>query len=124
MRNPPEYQNPLQGMALMAGAMLVLPTMDAIAKYMATVEAMSPGQVTFYRFFFQLVCTLPFLFAVFGRKALHAKRPWMNLLRGALPWGGEPALLRCREIYAARGRIRDLFCRAPHAHGAVGYLPR
>jgi len=44
MRNPPEYQNPLQGMALMAGAMLVLPTMDAIAKYMATVEAMSPGQ--------------------------------------------------------------------------------
>lgn len=84
MRNLPEHQNPLQGMALMAGAMLVLPTMDAIAKYMATVEAMSPGQVTFYRFFFQLVCTLPFLFAVFGRKALHAKRPWMNLLRGAL----------------------------------------
>ncbi|SEH89351.1 Threonine/homoserine efflux transporter RhtA [Rhizobium tibeticum] len=84
MRNPPEHQYPLQGMALMVGAMLVLPAMDAIAKYMATFEAMSPGQVTFYRFFFQLVFTLPFLFLIFGRKALHAKRPWMNLLRGVL----------------------------------------
>ncbi|MBB4569474.1 drug/metabolite transporter (DMT)-like permease [Rhizobium leucaenae] len=78
------HQNPLQGMAIMASAMIVLPVMDAIAKYMATFEAMSPGQVTFYRFFFQLVCTLPPLFAVFGWAALSAKRPWMNLLRGAL----------------------------------------
>ncbi|TCL73629.1 DMT family transporter [Rhizobium sp. BK251] len=77
-------QNPLQGMLIMAGAMVILPTMDAIAKYMATFEAMSPGQITFYRFFFQLVCTLPLLFAVFGLSALSAKRPWMNLLRGAL----------------------------------------
>ncbi|MFS8051277.1 MULTISPECIES: DMT family transporter [Rhizobium] len=80
----PAQQNPLQGMAIMASAMIVLPVMDAIAKYMATFEAMSPGQVTFYRFFFQLVCTLPPLFAVFGWAALSAKRPWMNLLRGAL----------------------------------------
>jgi drug/metabolite transporter (DMT)-like permease len=71
-------------MAIMAGAMVILPAMDAIAKYMATFESMSPGQVTFYRFFFQLVCTLPLLFALFRWKALSAKRPWMNLLRGAL----------------------------------------
>ncbi|WP_455873172.1 DMT family transporter [Rhizobium yanglingense] len=76
--------NPLQGMVIMAGAMVVLPAMDAIAKYMATFEAMSPGQVTFYRFFFQVACTLPILLAVFRWKALSAKRPWMNLLRGAL----------------------------------------
>jgi drug/metabolite transporter (DMT)-like permease len=81
---PSSQQNPLQGMAIMASAMIVLPTMDAIAKYMATFENMSPGQVTFYRFFFQLVCTLPLLFTVFGSSALSAKRPWMNLLRGAL----------------------------------------
>ncbi|MDE1996239.1 MAG: DMT family transporter, partial [Rhizobiaceae bacterium] len=80
----PAQQNPLQGMIIMASAMIVLPVMDAIAKYMATFEAMSPGQVTFYRFFFQLVCTLPLLFAVFGWSALSAKRPWVNLLRGAL----------------------------------------
>lgn len=84
MSESPSTQNPLQGMAIMAGAMAILPTMDAIAKYMATFEGMSPGQVTFYRFFFQLVCTLPILFAMFGMQALSAKRPWMNLLRGAL----------------------------------------
>ena len=84
MSESPSTQNPLQGMAIMAGAMAILPTMDAIAKYMATFEGMSPGQVTFYRFFFQLVCTLPILFAMFGMQALSAKRPWMNLLRGVL----------------------------------------
>ena len=36
-------------------AMIILPCMDAIAKYMAVYQGMSPGQVTFYRFFFQLV---------------------------------------------------------------------
>ncbi len=80
----PAHQNPLQGMAIMASAMIILPTMDAIAKYMATFENMSPGQVTFYRFFFQLVCTLPLLFTLSGASALSAKRPWMNLLRGVL----------------------------------------
>ncbi len=68
----------------MASSMILLPTMDAIAKYMASFEAMSPGQVTFYRFFFQLVCMLPLLVTAAGRSAFSAKRPWMNLLRGAL----------------------------------------
>lgn len=77
-------QNPMHGMALMATCMLILPAMDAIAKYMATYEGMSPGQVTFYRFFFQLTCTLPVLFALNGWSALSAKRPWLNLLRGVL----------------------------------------
>ncbi|MBB4954024.1 RarD protein [Agrobacterium vitis] len=74
----------LQGMALMAGSMLLLPGMDAIAKYMANMQGMSPGQVTFYRFFFQIVCTLPFLVLLQGRAAFTAKRPLLNLLRGAL----------------------------------------
>src|ERR1700742_1273761 len=78
------YNSRIQGMAIMASAMVILPAMDAIAKYMATFENMSPGQVTFYRFFFQLVCTLPLLFTMAGASALSAKRPWMNILRGAL----------------------------------------
>ncbi|MGV8936918.1 MAG: DMT family transporter [Allorhizobium sp.] len=82
--NPEPPQNPLKGMAIMAGCMLVLPGMDAIAKYMANVEAMSPAQITFYRFFFQLACTLPVLLLLQGGRALSAKRPWLNLLRGAL----------------------------------------
>jgi len=79
----PTAENPLKGMAIMATCMVVLPLMDAIAKYMATFEAMSPGQVTFYRFFFQLVCILP-LVVFTGAAVFRAKRPWMNLLRGVL----------------------------------------
>ncbi|MBW6424726.1 DMT family transporter [Rhizobium sp. XQZ8] len=79
----PTAENPLKGMAIMATCMVVLPLMDAIAKYMATFEAMSPGQVTFYRFFFQLVCILP-LVVFTGAAVFRAKRPWMNLLRGLL----------------------------------------
>ncbi len=46
---------------------------------------MAPAQVTFYRFFFQLVATLPLLHyasVVCGRCA--RKRLWLNLLRGVL----------------------------------------
>lgn len=68
----------------MAFAMMILPCMDGIAKYLSTMQSMSPGQVAFYRFFFQLVLTLPLLLTVAGAGAFRAKRPWMNLLRGAL----------------------------------------
>ena len=74
----------MRGLGLMAFAMTVLPGMDAIAKYMATAGGMSPGQVTFYRFFFQVACTLPLLLTIAGKEALRPKRPWMNLLRGVL----------------------------------------
>jgi drug/metabolite transporter (DMT)-like permease len=74
----------LRGLALMAFAMMILPCMDAIAKYMATVQSMSPGQVSFYRFFFQMILTLPLLVTVSGKSAFRARRPWMNLLRGVL----------------------------------------
>ena len=74
----------MQGVALMAVAMLMLPGMDAIAKYMATFAGMSPGQVTFYRFFFQVVCTIPLIFTAAGGAMLRPKRPWLNLLRGAI----------------------------------------
>lgn len=81
---PSATDTTIKGMALMAGCMLVLPFMDAIAKYMANVEGMSPGQVNFYRFFFQMVCILPLLLAIQARSALSAKRPRLNLLRGVL----------------------------------------
>ena len=68
----------------MAFAMMILPGMDGIAKYLSTTQSMSPGQVAFYRFFFQLLLTLPLLLTVEGGGAFRAKRPWMNLLRGAI----------------------------------------
>lgn len=79
-----ESSTVIRGMLLMTACMAVLPCMDAIAKYMAVVEGMSPGQVTFYRFFFQLVATLPLLVSIGGRDAFRARRPYANLLRGVL----------------------------------------
>jgi drug/metabolite transporter (DMT)-like permease len=79
-----DQQSLVKGLALMAFAMMILPCMDGIAKYLSTMESMSPGQVAFYRFFFQLLLTLPLLLTVVGASAFRAKRPWMNLLRGAL----------------------------------------
>ncbi|MGQ3213831.1 MAG: DMT family transporter [Shinella sp.] len=74
----------MRGVVLMSVAMLLLPGMDAIAKYMATFADMSPGQVTFYRFFFQVVCTIPLIFTAAGAATLRPKQPWLNLLRGAI----------------------------------------
>jgi drug/metabolite transporter (DMT)-like permease len=84
LKSPTAYPDLIKGLGLMAFAMMILPCMDGIAKYMATFQAMSPGQVTFYRFFFQMALTLPVLLALYGRAALRARRPWMNLLRGVL----------------------------------------
>ncbi|NTE86275.1 DMT family transporter [Agrobacterium rubi] len=84
MTSPLPSSGALKGMLIMAACMIVLPVMDAIAKYMATSEGMSPAQVTFYRFFFQLVCTLPLLLIMSPKALLSAKRPWLNLLRGVL----------------------------------------
>jgi len=74
----------LEGIALMAGGVMLLPVMDAIAKYLATAESMAPGQVSFYRFFFQFLATLPPLIVSGGLAAFRAKRLWLNLLRGTL----------------------------------------
>jgi drug/metabolite transporter (DMT)-like permease len=74
----------MQGLAIMLVAMIILPCMDAIAKYMAVYQGMSPAQVTFYRFFFQLVSVLPMLLSTGGLRALKPKRLWFNLLRGVL----------------------------------------
>lgn len=78
------FSDVAKGMTIMATCMFVLPVMDAIAKYMAVVDGMSPAQVTFYRFFFQVVCTLPLLLMVSPSALFSAKRPWMNCLRGVL----------------------------------------
>lgn len=74
----------MQGVTIMLFAMIILPCMDAIAKYMAVHEGMSPGQVTFYRFFFQLVSIIPLLLTAGGLRAIYPKRLWPNLLRGVL----------------------------------------
>ena len=57
-----------QAMAMMVVAMLVLPGIDAIAKYLA--GAVSSGQVTWSRFFFQILLMSPLL--------LRTRGPWLT----------------------------------------------
>lgn len=73
-----------QGMAIMAAGMMILPVMDGIGKYLATEEAMSPGQVTFYRFLIQIAFTTVVVVAMRGTVGLRPKRFWLNILRGCL----------------------------------------
>jgi drug/metabolite transporter (DMT)-like permease len=77
-------QNSVPGMAIMAFCMLVLPGMDAIAKYLSTFSSMAPAQVAFYRFFVQFCLTFPLLVLVAPRRFWKVERPWINLLRGGL----------------------------------------
>ncbi len=77
----------LEGIAMMTCGVMLLPAMDTIARYLSTVQDMAPGQITFYRFLFQLLLTLPAVLAIGGFRALRPRRLWLNLLRGCLLGG-------------------------------------
>lgn len=68
----------------MSIGMLILPVMDAIGKYLATEEGISPGQVTFYRFAMQLIFTVAIVVFSGGLAALKPRLFWWNILRGVL----------------------------------------
>jgi len=63
---------------------LLLPGMDALAKLLGEREVMSPGQLTFFRFFIQMVFSVMVLLWIGGIAALHSQRFWINFLRGVL----------------------------------------
>ena len=67
-------------MALMTVAMLALPGIDAIAKWLA--GPVSTGQITWSRFFFQALIMLPFALAI--REPWVTRRLWLHAARGAL----------------------------------------
>lgn len=73
-------------MVVMACGVMLLPIMDAIAKYLAA-GGMAPGQIAFYRFLFQVLETAPIIVAMRGLRGLRPKRLWLNLARGCLLGG-------------------------------------
>lgn len=80
----PAADDHARGMALCAGAMLLLPLMDAISKWLSTEAGVSPGQLTLARFVVQAVVSGAFVVVMAGLAALWPKRPLMNLIRGAI----------------------------------------
>lgn len=72
------------GIGLANLGMFLLPGMDAIAKYIGGIGAMSPGQLTFIRFFVQAVFFAFWLLVFSGAASLRPKRLGLNVARGAL----------------------------------------
>jgi drug/metabolite transporter (DMT)-like permease len=79
---PADQSRVLRGLALVVVAMILLPGQDAIAKYIS--DAVSPGQISWARFFLQTLFTLPFLLYFQGAGGLAPNRLWPNVVRGAL----------------------------------------
>lgn len=74
--------NNLVALSLMSGAMMIVPIMDVIAKYLSL--SLPPLEVTFGRFVFQLLISLAAALLTWNLKGLRSKRPGVNYLRGIL----------------------------------------
>lgn len=75
-------QNPFLAVMLMASAMLIVPAMDIIAKYLSA--WLPPLEITFGRFFFQFLICLVLVLVTGGLKKVRGKQPGINYLRGIL----------------------------------------
>lgn len=73
-------QNNLAAVGLMSSAMLFIPLMDIIAKYLST--SLPPLEITFGRFFSQLILATIAILVVGRWSKLLGNRPLINLLRG------------------------------------------
>ena len=72
----------VRGLGLVTLAMILLPGQDTVAKYIS--DTVSPGQISWARFFLQSLFTLPFILYFHGPRGLVPNRFWPNVLRGAL----------------------------------------
>ena len=66
----------------MVSGTMIVPVMDAIAKYLG--NGMSPIQIAWGRFFFQFTLIGLAIVALYGVKALWPKRPLTHMIRGLL----------------------------------------
>ena len=76
----PEKNSTATAMVMMVCAMLVLPGIDAIAKWLSA--SVSSGQVTWSRFFFQIILMSPLLLRTRGPWLTPAL--WLHAARGAM----------------------------------------
>ncbi len=75
----PGASDPVHGLTLMLVAMLVLPAMDVIAKYLSdTITGVQVGQA---RFGFQMAVLLPAVVVVHGVRGVVPRNIWLNTVR-------------------------------------------
>ena len=76
------FSQTMQGLLLMAIAMLVAPAMDSIAKFISgTIPAVEVGTA---RFFFQLVYLAPVVLLLKGANGFWPRLPFLNFIRALL----------------------------------------
>ena len=75
----PAAENHLAGIVLMVAAMMIVPFMDALAKYLSDRYAVS--QLTWARFFFHFMILAPIVLYRHGMAALRPAQPFMQLVR-------------------------------------------
>ncbi len=75
----PAAENHLAGIALMVAAMMVVPFMDALAKYLSDRYAVT--QLTWARFFFHFMILAPIVLYRHGGAALRPAQPVLQLVR-------------------------------------------
>ena len=80
-RKPPSDE-PLKGIVMMVGAMLLVPTLDGLAKHLSA--DYGTLQLVWARYFFHAAALLPFVLWRYGRRALAPQRPVLQILRGGL----------------------------------------
>ncbi|WP_430464346.1 DMT family transporter [Tabrizicola sp.] len=77
-----QVKRPIMGVALMLGAMAVLPGIDVIAKMLGQ-QGIPVLQVVWARLALGAVLTLPFAWRIAGPRGLWPARPWYHSLRAA-----------------------------------------
>lgn len=77
-----QVKRPIIGVALMLGAMAVLPGIDVIAKILGQ-QGLPILQVVWARLALGAVLTLPFALKIAGPRRLWPARPWYHFLRAA-----------------------------------------
>ena len=70
-------------MVMMASGVIIIPGIDAIAKYLS--DSLAPGQIAGSRFLFQLAFLLPIV--LIARRPLLSRHICLNAIRGALIGG-------------------------------------
>lgn len=74
--------HPLLGIGLMISAMMILPFLDVVAKFLGQ-QGVPVLQIVWARLFFGTLITLPFALNLAGPAGLMPNMPWMHTLRAA-----------------------------------------
>lgn len=77
-----QTQSTAWGIGFMVSGTMIVPVMDAIAKLLG--DSLSPLQITWARFFFQMLITGTAIVALYGTSKLWPSRPFVHALRGLL----------------------------------------